>query len=91
MEPRDFLRLLCRRYDVPFTRARGLEPLLRRARELDPDARRRLLRHVESRLERLAREAREQRKLDRALDERCLRSVAQLLHDWKLLPEERGR
>ena len=89
MESRDFLRLLCRRYDVPYKRAEKLEPMIRRARETAPGERRQLLRLVEAKLERMAAEQRERRRWERALDERCLRSVAALLHDWKLLPDEK--
>lgn len=89
MEASQFLRLLCRRYDVPFKRAQTLVPLVRRARELGPEERRKLLRVVESNLERLAREQRERRRVNRALDDRCLRSVAEILHDWNMLPGDK--
>jgi hypothetical protein len=84
MDPRNLFLDLCRQYGLSENEALGFEPLVRRAMELPLERREKLMALVQAGLARKAGELRERRRQEELVQERCLKAVAAILHDWNV-------
>ena len=82
MDPRNLFFELCRQYGLTESQALGFEPLVRRALQLPREQRERILAMVRTGLARKAGDLTEKRRMEVLAQERCLRAVAAILHDW---------
>jgi hypothetical protein len=89
-EPNDaerIIRALCEKYGVPLDFGLRLTPLVARAQKSPADARRRIMEMVErSFAQEAVSRVEDSSEEDPGADLRLLKTVAQLLHDWRPPP-----
>lgn len=82
MDPRAILEQLCRRHGLPLDIGLRLAPWLERRLHTSPRRRATILRLVETAVAREASTVGKAQRAQEDYEERCLRAVAGVLHNW---------